>query len=483
MPLPSSDGVAATPRYDVTSQPVTIMFAFLLTLGLVVIVHELGHFLFCKLFGVYVKTFSIGIGPKVLRKRVGETEYVLSAFPFGGYVKMAGEGMMEEIQDTGTWEERKYPLGTLEGNREAAGLDEHIPAERRFNNRPAWQRLLVFVAGPLFNLLLAFVIYTGLIAVEGLRTVPFTAVGEVREESPAETAGFVVGDRIVAVAGVEVATWGAVEDGLVPPANRSQGVTPPVTVTVEREDGHHELEIAPVFDQAEGFWSVGLQPWNTTVGLVQKGGPAARMGLRTGDVILTVDGLPVTSFSAIAELVNSRPEQEIEITWDRDGQDMSGVVVPDLTEIQPGETGGRIYFEPYFGSESVSPGRALVLGWTSTEGIIRRTVGFLRLRNLSLDAVGGPLRIGQAAGDMLRWSFSHLMYFIAFFSVNLFLLNLMPIPVLDGGHVLFLLLEVARGGKPVPERLQAIATQVGLIILLLFMTFVIVLDFWKVTGH
>ena len=104
-------------------------------------------------------------------------------------------------------------------------------------------------------------------------------------------------------------------------------------------------------------------------------------------------------------------------------------------------------------------------------------------RKLGLDAVGGPLRIGQAAGEMLRWSFSHLMYFVAFFSINLFLLNLMPIPVLDGGHVLFLLLEVARGGKPVPERLQAIATQMGLIILLLFMTFVVVLDVWKVTGH
>ena len=100
-----------------------------------------------------------------------------------------------------------------------------------------------------------------------------------------------------------------------------------------------------------------------------------------------------------------------------------------------------------------------------------------------LDAVGGPLRIGQAAGEMLRWGVSHLMYFIAFFSVNLFLLNLMPVPVLDGGHVLFLLLEVVRGGKPVPERVQAIATQMGLIILLLFMTFVVVLDVWKVTGH
>lgn len=136
-----------------------IVIAFLLTLGSVVIIHEMGHFLTCKLFGVYVKTFSIGIGPKLLRKRWGETEYAISAIPFGGYVKMAGEGLMEEIQDTGTWQERKYPLGTLEGNAEAAGQDDHIPPDRHFHGKPAWQRLLVFIAGPLANLLLAYVLY------------------------------------------------------------------------------------------------------------------------------------------------------------------------------------------------------------------------------------------------------------------------------------------------------------------------------------
>jgi regulator of sigma E protease len=147
---------------------------------------------------------------------------------------------------------------------------------------------------------------------------------------------------------------------------------------------------------------------------------------------------------------------------------------------------GRIFMEPFFAYEKVGPGTAMAMGYQRTIDTIKITVGVLRdfvMRRLGLDAVGGPLRIGQAAGEMLSWSFSHLMYFVAFFSINLFLLNLMPIPVLDGGHVLFLLLEVVRGGKPVPERLQAIATQVGLIILLLFMTFVVVLDVWKVTGH
>ncbi|MFO7608528.1 MAG: RIP metalloprotease RseP [Candidatus Krumholzibacteriia bacterium] len=469
-----------------TSQLPTILLASVVTLGLVVIVHELGHFLFCKMFGIYVKTFSIGMGPKLVRWRLGETEYVLSAIPFGGYVKMAGEGMMEEIQDTGTWEERKYPLGTVEGNREAASLDEDIPRDRLFSERPAWQRLLVFIAGPLFNLLLAWVIYSSLFAFEGLRTDPFTRVGEVRDGSPAELAGFAVGDSIVAVGGQPVAGWDDVLQGLVPEANRAARSTPAVPVTVVRDGQRLELELAPRFDAEAGVWSVGLETWNTTVGRVQKGGPAEQVGLQQGDMILTVDGQTVTSFAAVARIVNDKPDQPVEVRWRRGGEVMHGMVTPENKEVEPGRFLGRIFIEPMYAYERLGVGEAASLGWRQTTATITGMVtvlGQLFGGQHGLDAVGGPLRIGQAAGEMLRWGVSHLMYFIAFFSVNLFLLNLMPVPVLDGGHVLFLLLEVARGGRPVPERIQAIATQMGLIVLLLFMTFVVVLDVWKVTGH
>jgi len=469
-----------------SSQLPTIVLAFVITLGLVVVVHELGHFLFCKLFGVYVKTFSIGIGPKLLRRRWGETEYVLSAIPFGGYVKMAGEGIMEEIQDTGTGNERKYPMGTEEGNAEAAGLDDHIPLERHFHQRPPWQRLLVFVAGPLFNLVLAFVIYTLLVLANGLPSIPFTRLGDVVADSPAAAAGLKVGDTVLAVNGQPVTTWSELTGGLVPAENVAGGTTPEVILTVDRDGEKIEMGITPVFDSTSNWWQLGIAPWNTTVGLVQKGGPADQLGLQHGDVIERVGGKAVTSFGAVAEVINDGPDQQIEIEWRRDGQPMSGVVVPDLTEIAPGEFKGRIFMEPFYKYDKVGFARAVQLGAGRTGETIVMTASVLRdfvSRKLGLDAVGGPLRIGQAAGGMLRWSFSHLMYFVAFFSINLFMLNLMPIPVLDGGHVFFLLVEVLRGGKPAPEKLQAIATQVGLIILLLFMTFVVVLDVWKVTGH
>ncbi len=469
-----------------SSQLPTILLASIVTLGLVVIVHELGHFLFCKMFGIYVKTFSIGMGPKILRWRRGETEYVLSAVPFGGYVKMAGEGMMEEIQDTGTWEERKYPLGTAEGNLEAASLDEDIPPHRLFSERPAWQRLLVFIAGPLFNLVLAWIIYSGLLAFEGRRIEPFTRIGGVDEGSPAALAGFAVGDSVVAVGGQAVDTWDAVLTGILPEALRGAESSPPVTVTVLREGARVDLELVPVVDEESRRWRLGFEPWNTTVGRVQKGGPADRMGLDEGDVIVAVDGAPVTSFSAIAGIINDSPGREVAVQWRRGGEIMSGAVTPELREIEPGVSVGRIFFEPYFMYKRLGPVEAVSVGWRQTAATIRVMVtvlGQLVRGQHGLDAVGGPLRIGQAAGEMLRWGVAHLMNFIAFFSINLFLLNMLPVPVLDGGHVLFLLVEVLRGGRPVPERLQAIATQVGLIMLLLFMVFVVVLDAWKLMGH
>jgi regulator of sigma E protease len=463
-----------------------IVIAFLLTLGSVVVIHEMGHFLTCKLFGVYVKTFSIGIGPKLLRKRWGETEYAISAIPFGGYVKMAGEGLMEEIQDTGTWQERKYPLGTLEGNAEAAGQDDHIPPHRHFHSKPAWQRLLVFIAGPLANLLLAYVLYIVLLVGVGRPQIPFTQVGSVQEGSAAAAAGLLVGDRILAVDGQAVSDWIALEDAILPAAGTPETAAPAVTVTFERDGARQDVLLQPAVDPVRGAWSSGLQPWNTTVGLVQKGGPAHRLGLRKGDVIVSVDGRPVTTFEGIASIVNDRPAEPTEVVWERDGRRLSGLVTPERDEVAPGQFKGRIFLEQYLTYEKVPFGDGLGQAWVRTVDTVRTTVSVfddLWRGKLGLDAVGGPLRIANVAGEMLNWSFAYLIGFVAFFSINLFLLNLLPIPVLDGGHVMFLLLEVARGGRPVPERLQAIATQVGLIVLLLFMVFVVVLDVWKMSGH
>ncbi|MHB8079184.1 MAG: RIP metalloprotease RseP [Candidatus Krumholzibacteriia bacterium] len=462
--------------------PITL-FAFVFTLGLVIIVHELGHFLVCKAVGIYVKTFSIGFGPKLLSRRFGETEYALSIVPFGGYVKMAGEGVMEEIQDTGTGQERQYPVGTVEGNREAAAGDTHIPEHRHFNRRPPWQRLAVVVAGPLANLVLAFLVYTGIILQSGLVEIPVTRVGAVAPGSPAEAAGLAVGDQILRVGGRPVALWDDVLTGLVPEGGARDARAVPVPLEVLRAGRLLTLTLTPRRDADGRYWVVGLDPWDTVVGLVQRGGPADRAGLRSGDRIEAVDDSTVTSFGAIARVINRNPGQAVRMRWERDGRSMEADVVPQRAEVEPGTAIGRIYFERLYERRRVGPGPALRIGFNATWGTIRETVlSIARLPHLGLEAVGGPIRIGQVAGEMLRWSWGHLMQFIAFFSVNLFLLNLLPIPVLDGGHVLFIVYEMVTRRR-VHERVQAIATQVGLILLLLFMTFVIVVDVLKVTGR
>ena len=461
------------------------ILAFVITLGLVIIVHELGHFLVCKLFGIYVKTFSIGIGPKLLRKRLGETEYVLSAIPFGGYVKMAGEGIMEEIQDTGTWEERKYPLGTEQGNREAATVDLDIPEDRHFNNRPAGQRLAVFVAGPLFNLLLAFLVYAGIVLQGGLVEVPVTQVGAVTGDSPAAAAGLEVGDQILTVDGQRVALWDEILAALVNPSLERPDEPVPVPLTVLRNGRVFRLEVTPRYLADRQRWLLGCEPWDTTVGLVQKGGPAHQIGLRQGDRIVALNGETVTSFVAIARIINRNADREVNVLWEREGEYLESSVVPESAEVQPDTVIGRIFFDRQYVHRSIGLKRAVAVGlratWRTMEATLQVLYSFVGGK-LGLEAVGGPIRIGQVAGEMLRWSFGHLMQFIAFFSVNLFLLNLLPIPVLDGGHVLFLVLETVMRRR-VHERIQAIATQVGLILLLLFMTFVVVVDVLKVTGH
>jgi len=453
----------------------SILIAFVVTLGLVILIHELGHFAVCKWTGIYVKTFSIGFGPKFLRRRIGETEYALSIVPFGGYVKMAGEGVMEEIQDAGTREQYHYPIGTVEGNELAAARDGGIPSSRHFNRRPPWQRLAVVVAGPLANLLLAFVIFTWYVLSSGLMVIPDTTIGSVVPDSPASLAGLQVDDRIVSVAGADVVIWSDITLGMIDAVD--QGVDR-VAFVIERSDGRHELMVTP--SRTDQGWILGVEPRDTRVGLVQKGGAADRIGLQRGDRISRMNGREITAFSHIIEEVSANPGREIQVVWERGGRLIDAMVVPEPVEIMPDSMVGRLNFERYFESRDVGFAEAVDRGWQATWDTVTGIVRSLPLIFQSgMDAVGGPIRVGQVAGEMLRWSVGHLMQFVAFFSVNLFLLNLLPIPVLDGGHVIFILYEVVTG-RAVAQKFQAIATQVGLIVLMLFMITVIVKDVLRI---
>ncbi|NNM32936.1 MAG: RIP metalloprotease RseP, partial [Gemmatimonadetes bacterium] len=439
-------------------------------LGVVVVVHEAGHFLVAKSVGIYCKVFSVGFGPKLLRRQFGETEYALSAFPFGGYVKMAGEGVMEDIQDSGTGDS-------------ADDLDPDgnpIPPERYFSSKTTWQRMAVVVAGPLMNLLLALVVCIGVVLAQGVTVNPITTLGSVDEEGPAFEAGLQVGDRIVEVAGQPVESW---EMAIKTALDEADDGRLPVPLAIERDGDLRVVEYAPRKDDVTGQWQLGM--WyqqDTRVGKVRKDGPADRAGLQRGDVVVAIDGNPVEDYGAIAEIINASIDTPLELSWTRDGETMSATVVPEAAEVAVSfneiETVGRIYYEPYLETQSVTFTQGVRMGSLATWGFVTQTAGFLKATvtgKASKDAVSGPLRIAKFSGEMVRWGVDRLMLFLALFSVNLFLLNLLPIPVLDGGHAVFILYEMILGRRP-NQRIQMMATQVGFVALLLLMAYVITMD-------
>ncbi len=452
----------------------TTILAFGFVLGVVVVVHEAGHFLVAKSVGIYCKTFSVGFGPKFLRKQFGETEYALSAVPFGGYVKMAGEGVMEDIQD----------IGTGEGS-DLDHAGNPIPVERYFSSKSTWQRMAVVVAGPLMNLVLALVICVGVVWIQGVPVHPVTVVGTVEEDGAAEAAGFVVGDRIVEVAGVSVATW---EDAWRTAVSEAEDGRVPVPIAIDRDGSRSTLELTPTTTEA-GRLDLGM--WyrqDTRVGRVRKDGPADEAGLRRGDEIISIDGKPVQVFRDIQTVVKASIDTPLEFKWLRDGVEITSTVTPTAGEVPISmtetETAGLIYYEPYTENRSEGFFWAVERGSSVTWGMVSQTAGFLKTLvtgGASRDSVSGPLRIAEFSGQMVRWGFDRLLLFLAVFSVNLFLLNLLPVPVLDGGHAMFILYEMILGRRPNP-RLQMMATQVGMLALLLLMAWVITMDVLHVVG-
>jgi regulator of sigma E protease len=451
------------------------LLAFVFVLGAVIVIHEGGHFLVAKAVGIYCKTFSVGFGPKLLRRRFGETEYALSAIPFGGYVKMAGEGAMEQVQDSGT--------GERPGDFDANG--DPIPEERWFSSKTTWQRMAVVVAGPLMNLVLALVITVGVVAVQGVTVNPVTTIGEVAEGSPAAEAGLQPGDRFVSVAGEPVDHWVGALNAIIE-AHEATGEA--VDLRVEREGAPVELSMRPGLE-GDGRFEIGLAALqDTRVGKVKKDGPAWDAGLRRGDVIVSINGEEVQTYSRIAEIVNGSIDVPLEMVWLRDGREQSTVVTPVAAEVpidfKETRTVGRIYYEQYSESRPVAFGQAVSMGSRATWGMVEQTAIFLKVLftgGASGDTVSGPIRIAQFSGEMVRWGFDRLLLFMAMFSVNLFLLNLLPVPVLDGGHAMFILYEMVARRKP-PERFQLWATQIGFVALLGLMGWVLVMDVMHVVG-
>ncbi len=469
----------------------TTLLAAVIVLGPVIVIHELGHFLVAKLSGIYVKTFSVGFGPKLLRLTIGETQYALSAIPLGGYVRMAGESGAERTAsapdapgahlvdvapaEKASGEAALYPRDEVS--------DDDIPPHRWFRNKPIPTRLAVVTAGPIANLVLALVVMTSVLWHEGMAIAPTTVIAGVTDTSEEFKAGLRNDDKVIAVAGAPVTNSLEVETAL---AAREAG---PLELRIERAGRDTTLVLAGVRREKAAIvfprWSYRF---DSRIGHVKQEGPAARAGILPGDRIVEIDGQPIRYYDEISDHINPNIGKAVSVTWERNGERRTASLTPEAEEVQASKNSndikkiGRIQIELFTLTAPVSLGRAFSESVQRTWAFSSDTLHFLGqlvTGHGSRDAVGGPIRIGQVAGSALRWGYSTLFTFMAFFSVNLFLLNLLPIPVLDGGHVVFLLVEAVRG-EALSLRVQDLLLKVGVSALIAIMGYVVVLDFWRV---
>jgi regulator of sigma E protease len=444
---------------------VTTIISFVIVIGILILIHELGHFFVARWTGVGVERFSIGFGPVLLRWRGKETEYCLSAVPMGGYVKMLGE---ESPMEGGT------------------GAIPYDP-KKAFALKPLWARFLIVFAGPGMNFVLAAVIVAVVLATAGRPVWP-PSVGRVVESSPAAAAGLRSGDVVTAVNGKSVSYWEDVDRAVA----ASEGK--PLELAVKRGDATQNVTVTPqrttiqdpILREAKETWDIGAGPQSVPqISSVNPGSPAEIAGLQPGDVVISVGGRRVFTADDLVQTIRSRPRQALPMEIEREGKRLTLTVTPNAEE-EKGPTGettqvGRI--QAGIGSKAVTfvaydPLRAVWHGITWTKDMTVVTVkGFWKLVVGTIDRsnIGGPIQIASMAGQQAREGLAPLAMFTAIISVNLAVLNLLPVPMLDGGHLFFFVVEAVLG-RPLSLRKREAAQQLGFVLLMLLMVYALYND-------
>jgi len=451
---------------------VLTLLALIVVLGVLIFVHEAGHFLAAKWAGIYVHRFSLGLGSPIpwLTWKRGETEYSVSWLPLGGYVKMASRD-----EDIGS--------SALEGG----AIETPVPPDRMFEAKPIWKRMIVILAGVTMNAVFAWLVFSFLVFKNGRQIDPETTVGRIMEEMipPGGEAlrNIPIGSRIETVDGKPVASWDEVQQGIAnsPSDEVRLGLSDGSTVT---------LSIHPDALEERLKASQAIQPSRApVVGQVIPSRPAARAGVQAGDTIVAINGRPVTQWYDLLETLQASAGKTVRLELAH-GDRRTVEVKPEAETIkgvdgksrEVGRIGVAVALN--FRSERLGLGAALVEGGRATleaSTQIVRTVRGLFTGRISQREVGGPIMIGQLAGESARAGLDPFLAFMALISINLAILNLLPVPVLDGGQFLFLLAEAVIR-RPLPIRLRERLTMVGLVLIVLLMGLAFSNDIRRLVG-
>ncbi len=446
--------------------------AFLVAIGVLISVHEFGHFWVARRLGVKVLRFSVGFGKPLWSRRAGadQTEYVIAAIPLGGYVKMVDE-------------------------REGEVAPEDLP--RAFNRQRLAVRTAIVAAGPLFNLAFAVLAYWLLFVsgIEGLRPV----VGAVDPGSVVAEAGLRAGDEIVAVEGRATATWEAASfalmDALVGGEETRLAVRDErgreAQLVLHTPEGHRYLDGGRLLEK------LGLHPWQPTLPAVIEqvlpGGAAERAGMRPGDRVVAAGGEPVADWRGWVEYVRARPGIAFDVEVHRAGSRLTLMLTPESVPDGEGGARGRIgaqarvpadLFEGMRAEHRYGPveavGEAVRKSWNMATLMVTM-LGKMVIGEASLDNISGPISIAEYAGRTASIGLTPFLSFLALISISLGVLNLLPIPLLDGGHLMYYLIELVKG-SPVSEAFEIAAQRVGIAVLLLLMGLAFYNDLARLLG-
>ncbi len=428
------------------------IFYFLIVISLLVLVHEFGHFATAKLFRMRVDRFSIGLGPRAFGRKFGETDYCISWIPFGGYVKIAG--MIDESFDT--------------------EFTKSEPQPWEFRSKPVWQRLIVILAGVAMNIVLAVLIFSGMNLSRGREMHKVTTIGVVADSSLAARAGIASGDRIVSINGESVEYWEDVEREIA-----YGGAAGDVQLSVLRGAEKvgvviRQRDLARLDGEGLGMLPLGARPLINTV---DPGRPAEKAGLKAGDRILLLNGKEMNLQTDVIALLQANPETELPAVWLRDGDTLRGYVSPDA--------GGKIGISitTSIDAEKVVehfsiPG-ALAAGFDNTVTLTVLTVTniwhIISGKASFRESIGGPVKIAKLAAKEAEGGILRFLGFLAILSISLAIINLFPIPALDGGFVIFLLYELIFR-REIPTKVQISMLNAGWVLLIGLMVLVVYND-------
>ncbi|MCF6264987.1 MAG: RIP metalloprotease RseP [Desulfuromusa sp.] len=438
----------------------TTIIAGILMLGILVFIHELGHFIVAKLCGVKVLKFSLGFGPRLASHRRGETEYQICAIPLGGYVQMLGEGSGDQGEQVELSAEEK---------------------SRSFAAQSVAKRLAIVLAGPVMNLLLPLLILPISFMV-GVQLPTYldqpACVGYVVPESNAAAGGFLAGDCVIAVNQQTVANWNEANISFISHAGKN------LIFQVDRDGKELQLEIPVDNDSLQGMQALGLLPRQAArIGGLAPDMPAALAGLQEGDLILQIADYPISSWYDLKGIIQKIGNKVVPVQLERAGKLLTVELTPKQRD---GDGEYLLGIAPAYSSELKRFGffDALQEGSKRTWELIKLTVVFVQKLfsgSVSTKNIGGPITVIQIAGQAAQTDLAAILSVLAFISIQLGILNLLPIPILDGGHILFYVIELIIR-RPVSIRAREMAQQVGMAMLLMLMVLAFYNDIIRLWG-